>query len=259
MPSAKHHFLKSIRSLLHYHESSGIKVYPESGELQKFLKSATAQSLQKDAYPTESQNEVKAGEKQVNISHGSLDEIAEEIRICKSCDLCQKRIVPVVGKGEAGKAKLFIIGGWLSLPANRVDTTTIFGSEEDRMIERMLTAIGLTSEDAFISNVIKCGIATTVQPKAENISACLSYLHRQIASTSPLVICTMGIVAARSLLQISKPLSQLRGSFYEYHLGNRQKILVMPTYHPTFLLQNPEMKKATWHDLQAIAKELEKG
>ena len=126
------------------------------------------------------------------------------------------------------------------------------------MLQRMLAAINLSPDDAFISNVIKCGVDASVQPKAENIAACLSYLHRQIAAISPQVICAMGIVAARSILQISQPLSQLRGRFHNYRQGDIRTIPVMATYHPTFLLQNPEMKKATWEDLQAIAKELQK-
>jgi DNA polymerase len=120
----------------------------------------------------------------------------------------------------------------------------------------MLQAIHLSEDEAFVSNIIKCGIDHTVQPKAENIDACVSYLERQIAATSPEIICTMGIAATRTLLHIARPLSQLRGKFYQYHLDKHRSIPLLPTYHPTFLLKNPEMKRATWEDLQLIEKHL---
>ena len=72
----------------------------------------------------------------------------------------------------------------------------------------------------------------------------------------PEVICTMGMIAARALLERRQPLSRLRGRFHDYDVAGKVKIPVLTTYHPTYLLQNPEMKQATWADLQLLAKRL---
>ncbi len=245
--------LKELRSLLVYHQHMGVAHYPFSKDIETFLISSQPSETIGSHNIPRSETNTPAPLKRKIRHQGTIDEIAAEICNCMSCNLCSKRVFPVPGSGGS-QVKLFIIGGWLSLQKQHTEKSSIFGKEEDRMLERMLTAIGLSAEDAFVSNVIKCGIDESVQPKAENISACLSYLFRQIAATSPVVICTMGIVAARALLQISQPLSQLRGRFHQYHVDDKRTIPVMPTYHPTFLLQNPEMKKATWDDLQAIAK-----
>ncbi|MFN2354116.1 MAG: uracil-DNA glycosylase, partial [Desulfopila sp.] len=192
-----------------------------------------------------------------------IGDIKEEVIACRKCDLAQRRVVPVSGTGaDAGDrvVKLLIVGGWLALESAGVADTDVdagvFGVEEDTMVARMLKAIHLSTEEAFVTNLIKCGIETTSQPQARHIDACFAYLQRQIAATQPDIICTMGRVSSRALLQVARPLSQLRGRFHDYRLGQDRTIPVMPTYHPTFLLKNPEMKKATWADLQTIQKKL---
>ncbi len=255
MTTRKYLALKKLQSLLRYYQQSGVSSFPHTDDIQKFLKSSIELENIKQSVPDvfENQKAPKIGD---NISLSTIGEIEEEVGSCKSCDLCRKRIFPVPGRGSR-RAKLFIVGVWLSLHEQSSKTSQLFGMEEDFMLERMIAAIKLSPDDVFISNVIKCGIDASVQPRATNITACLSYLHRQIAAVSPLVICAMGIVAARSLLQISQPLSQVRGRFQDYRLDDERTIPLMATYHPTFLLQNPEMKKATWEDLQAIAKKLQ--
>jgi DNA polymerase len=127
---------------------------------------------------------------------------------------------------------------------------------QDQMLSRMLMAINLSAKDVFITNVIKCAVPGSCQPQATHVQSCVSYLRRQILALLPEVICTMGTVAARAVLQRSQPLSRLRGQFHEYEVGKEQTIPVIPTYHPTYLLQNPEMKQATWADLQLLAKRM---
>jgi len=69
----------------------------------------------------------------------------------------------------------------------------------------------------------------------------------------------MGLAATRALLKTSLPLSQLRGKMYPLSLADQKSIPLVPTYHPTFLLQNPDFKRATWEDLQYIGKLLKAG
>ena len=124
------------------------------------------------------------------------------------------------------------------------------------MLQRMMTAIKLPWENVFVTNVIKCGVRSEEQPQAEHIDACSSYLLRQIRAVSPELICSMGVVATKSLLRLPQSLSQLRGRFHPFRVGDDCEIPLLPTYHPGYLLQNPEMKKATWHDLQLLEKRL---
>jgi DNA polymerase len=256
--------LKKTRALLRYHGDSGIESYPDSEKVDSFLQCKfthieTSGLHEKNVgRPANIESQAKQDSDILKVQHGTIDEIAEEVGICTSCDLHKTRVLPVSG-GGGSKAKLFIVGGWLITDAGRdvnAGESAVFGEEEDMMVERMLKAMQLSREESFISNVIKCGIGANVQPKAANIDACLSYLHRQIAAVSPKIICTMGLVATRSLLEKSQPLSQLRGRFHTFKLNKDTHIPLMPTYHPSFLLQNPEMKQATWNDLQMIQKAL---
>jgi DNA polymerase len=268
--------LRQLRSVLLYHQTAGIEEYQHSADIAEFLQMSSAMLLkQTDAQKHDgaplAQGKSREASQQVPPNSSSVQErigdIKKEVAICRKCDLAERRVVPVNGIGAGnGRVKLLIVGGWLALePACSAATATgndvgtqVFGTDEDRMVARMLDAIHLSSEEAFITNLIKCGIETTSQPQARHIDACISYLQRQIAATGPDVICTMGIVASRTLLQMARPLSQLRGRFHSYRLGQDHTIPVMPTYHPNFLLKNPEMKKATWSDLQSIQKKLAK-
>ena len=122
------------------------------------------------------------------------------------------------------------------------------------MLARMLTAIGLTGDEVFVTNVIKCGLAKDCQPAAEHIRICLSFLQRQIVLIQPQIVLAMGMVATKALLDRPESLSQLRGKILDFTASDGRAIPLLATFHPSYLLQNPEMKKATWTDLQILAK-----
>lgn len=259
MSSEKREILYQLRSLLHYHDLSDFYGYPKSPELGQFL---SAEYLPENPQPPtveKPSKETKASilpETYPVSPNDVVDEIAEEVRVCRRCDLCHDRIASVPGTGGL-EVRFLIVGGWLTAATSgNIDKSSVFGNEEDQMLLRMLNAINLPQKTTFVTNVIKCGITPSVQPKKDNVEICVSYLHRQIAAILPDVICSMGLIATRALLQSSKPLSQLRGRFHEYREIEQEKIAIMPTYHPSFLLKNPEMKMATWNDLQLIEKKL---
>lgn len=251
--------LQQLRSVLAYHETVGIVAYRKSDAIDSFL------GMRSEVFtegPEKVQNPSKVKEADQRrpeklSSDDTIAELCEEIRTCQSCELAKKRIVPVCGNGGR-QVRLFVVGSWLTVDQGSESGGLVFGMAEDQMLGKMLQAINLSVADTFIANVIKCGIASTVQPQAIHIDTCLSFLERQIASTSPDIICTMGTVATRALLKVKKPLSQLRGTFHDYRLGENNTIPLMPTYHPSFLLKNPEMKRPTWSDLQRIEKALMK-
>lgn len=250
--------VRQIRSLLRYQALIGLKGCSSSTELADFLQAPPLLGKRRaTGVDAPQQPPAPSRIKSVETANSAetVEEIAEEVATCRACNLHRHRLQAVAGRG-GGSVRLFIVGGWLQTESG--DGELIFGAEEDRMVKKMLEAINLAPKEAYITNAIKCGIAPGVQPQAENIASCYSYLQRQIAVSRPKIICTMGIVATRTLLNASQPLSQLRGRLHSYRLGQDRIIPVMPTYHPTFLLKNPEMKKATWTDLQRIAQELGK-
>jgi DNA polymerase len=114
----------------------------------------------------------------------------------------------------------------------------------------MLGAIGLSRDAVHLSLLTRC--YAQEPPSKEAMDACLPFLLKEIMLVAPKVICAMGPLAAQKLLHTSKPLSQLRGRFHDF-----QGIPLIPTFSPEFLLKNPEMKKATWLDLQMIQKKIQ--
>lgn len=256
-------FLSGLKSLIGYHEALGLGPYPLNKDVQSFLDvtPTPAKEVQTAAaVPARGvvRDQSHAGLKAVppQPSALALAEIAEEVISCRACDLHRQRIYPVVGRGPE-KVRLLIIGDWLSGDEQgRLEPGHLFGVEQDRMLARMLAAINLPVDEVFIANVIKCAVSATCQPQADHVQSCVSYLRRQIAALSPQLICTMGMVAARVIVEKSLPLSKLRGRFHDYEVAPGVRIPVLTTYHPGYLLQNPEMKAATWADLQVLARQL---
>ena len=192
-----------------------------------------------------------------DASTESLETVRSEIASCRACSLCEQRIGYRVGGGLNSGVRLMLVGDWLrcpdelSLPGN-----VQFGVEEDRMVSRMLEAIHLEKDKVCVANAIKCVVPDGCEPTSLDIMTCESYLRRQITLIEPEIICGMGLVAAKALLGSPQPLSRLRGGFHSITVGAGKRIPVVVTYHPTFLLQNPTMKKAAWTDLQRIGKYL---
>lgn len=250
--------LHEIRGVLASHQASSIDSYPANEELKSFFETCRQQaSFTPPNIPVQQKEESPAQPVAVTkkSDHTGLAEIATEVNQCRSCALSKDRSVVMPGKGGSAKIRLFIIGHWLPVSGS-LNSKSVFGVEEDQMLKRMLAAIQLPMEEVFVTNVIKCSVGPGVQPQAEHIAACASYLKRQIIAASPQLICTMGMVATKALLRLSQPLSRLRGRFYQYQAGEGIEIPLLPTYHPGYLLQNPEMKNATWQDLQALQKRL---
>ncbi|MBB5347138.1 uracil-DNA glycosylase [Desulfoprunum benzoelyticum] len=259
-------YLQQLNTLLQYHRSSGITHYPHDGGIEQFLRAGSGDQFHPPPAdggacgPKESSSrlsvsaEVKEGLTDVDAVLAAL---VEEVAVCRACSLSLHRSTVRVGKGGRSRVRLMIVGDWLRCGSDTgLPDSVLFGVEEDRMVARMLEAIHLPLESVYISNVIKCVVPETCQPTADHIRTCVSYLQRQVALLEPECICAMGLVAARALVNGSLPLSQLRGRLHSIVNGRGRQVPVMATYHPSFLLKNPEMKKAAWIDLQGIGRRL---
>ncbi len=258
--------LLGLKSLLGYHHKTGIGPYPKNEDISRFLESspmghgATPSPAPHEETASIAEavgNEQRVGESGARRPAVTLAEIAEEVACCRACNLAQSRLATRSGCGLGSGVRLLVVGNWLAGLTNAALPEEVqFGIEEDQMLSRMLAAINIPKEQTFITNAIKCVVPEDVQPLAENFRICLSFLHRQISLIDPDCICTMGMMATRTLLGLPQPISQLRGRFLSFQADKGKQIPVMATYHPSFLLQNPEMKKAVWLDLQLIGRQL---
>ncbi len=178
----------------------------------------------------------------------SLEAVREEIDSCRKCALWSSRKTIVVGEGHPRAALLFVGEG----PGADEDLQgRPFVGRAGQLLTRIIEAMGLTREQVYIANIVKCRPPGNRTPKPEEVDACTPYLAKQIKAIRPKVICALGSVAARYFLQSGAPVSVLRGRFHDY-----DGISLMVTYHPAYLLRNPGAKKQAWEDVQQIMKRL---
>lgn len=255
-------FYTGLKSLLRYHREIGLGPLPLTADVQKFLDTRPQipdlpgiPGIPEEITLSPGRRGKEKPAPPVADVDFTLADIEKEVSNCTDCELRKERVYPVAGRGEA-PVRLMLVGDWLAVNGKTPTENLLFGLEQDKMLFRMLTAINLPKDEVFITNVIKCGLREKRQPKAAHVRACVSHLKRQILVLKPHFICTMGMVAAKAVLERSVPLSRLRGALHDYPLGKSGTSKVLTTYHPSYLLQNPEMKQATWQDLQFLAKKM---
>ena len=180
-----------------------------------------------------------------------LDE--NHVRSCTKCDLSKTRTRTVFGQGDAD-ARLVLVGEAPGFEEDRQGLA--FVGKAGQLLGRMIAAMGLTRDDVFICNVLKCRPPNNRDPSADEILACSPYLQEQIATIQPEVLVALGAPAAKTLLHTAESIGRLRGRFHDYYLsgvsGSGPSIPLMPTYHPAYLLRSPAEKRKAWDDLQMV-------
>jgi DNA polymerase len=126
-----------------------------------------------------------------------------------------------------------------------------FVGRAGQLLNNMIKAMGLRREDVYIANIIKCRPPGNRTPERDECETCSPFLMRQIEVIGPKALVALGAVAAKTLLAINAPMSELRGRWYDFR-GTKLAV----TYHPAFLLRDPRQKKEAWKDLQMVMKEL---
>jgi uracil-DNA glycosylase family 4 len=180
----------------------------------------------------------------------TLDAIRQEIGECTRCELHRGRNCLVFGEGNP-HASLVFVG---EAPGREEDLQgKPFVGKAGELLTRIIEAIDLTREEVYIANIVKCRPPQNRNPKPDEIQTCLPSLIKQLEAIRPRIICALGTFAAQTLLETAERISVLRGQFHPYH-GAR----LMPTYHPAFLLRNPQFKKDVWEDMKAIREEYKK-
>jgi uracil-DNA glycosylase len=178
----------------------------------------------------------------------TLEELRELLGDCRRCPLHEGRNRLVFGEGDA-RAELVFVGEGPGGDEDRAGRP--FVGEAGRLLTRIIDAMGISREQVYICNVVKCRPPRNRDPEETEIAACRPFLQRQIDLIGPKVICTLGRVAGEELLGRGFAVTRDRGKWFEY-----RGVRVMPTFHPAYLLRNQAAKRPVWEDVQKIMKVL---
>jgi DNA polymerase len=177
-----------------------------------------------------------------------LEIIREEIGECTRCALHAGRHKIVFGDGSPTARLMFVGEG----PGADEDAQGIpFVGRAGQLLNNMIAAMGLTREEVYIANVVKCRPPGNRTPEPEEGATCSPFLFQQIDVVRPQVLVALGATAATYLLGSRQPLAGLRG---RVHAVRATQLIV--TYHPAYLLRDPRQKKEAWADLQIAMREL---
>ena len=184
----------------------------------------------------------------VQIARSAVDALAAvraDLGDCTRCKLhAQGRRQIVFGVGNP-EADLMFVG---EAPGADEDVQGIpFVGRAGQLLTKIIEAIGLTREQVYIANLIKCRPPGNRNPEPDEVGQCEPFLFRQIDMIKPKVIVALGKFAAQSLLRTVEPITKLRGREFTY-----RGAILMPTYHPAYLLRSPSAKRDVWTDMQRV-------
>jgi DNA polymerase len=169
-------------------------------------------------------------------------DIGEDCSRCKLHTLGRKQIVFGVGNPNAD---LMFVG---EAPGADEDIQgEPFVGRAGQLLTKIIEAIGLTRDDVYIANVIKCRPPNNRNPEPDEVDQCEPFLFRQVDTIKPKVIVALGKFAAQCLLKTDEPISRLRGREFTY-----RDAILMPTFHPAYLLRNPSSKREVWEDMKRV-------
>lgn len=176
-------------------------------------------------------------------SNETVEEINEELlRRAKSLPEFKSRVF-IFGEGKK-HAKVAVVGESPGPPD--IDSGRPFMGPAGQMLERILSSIGLSRTDCYLTNVIKA-ISQGDEITPEWLSFFTPYLHRELAAARPKVVIAFGNTPTRALLRTKKPISQMRGEFHDY-----EGTPLMPTFNPAYLLRDPTKKREVWEDMKRV-------
>lgn len=246
--------IQDTKHLLSFQQSLGIDAYPATDGIKRFLQPSATKKI--TAHLPQQNSQSSYQKKIINKAVADIpappflriSDIRKELGDCTRCPLHKNRSSILFGSGST-QARLMLIGEW---PTRGDDQSgAIFSGQDGEMLDKMLNnVLKLERKEIYISSVIKC-LGLEKDPSREEINTCLPFLVAQIKAINPAIIMTMGPTVAQILLKSNKPLIRLRGHFHDFN-----NIPLMPTFHPAYLIKNPEMKKAVFLDLKMVAQKL---
>lgn len=230
--------VKAVADHLRYLKTMGITHVPCTRKMSSVVsRQPSAKAVTDDRRPT-TEDAVTA-----------LQSIRAEIGDCTRCKLCGGRTNIVFGVGNPHAALMFVGEG----PGADEDAKgEPFVGRAGQLLNKIIEAMGYQRADVYIGNIVKCRPPQNRAPDPEETTTCIPFLHQQIAAIQPQVIVCLGSIATQALLHTEAKISKLRGTFHPLSTLDFT-IQVMPTFHPAYLLRNPEQKRAVWEDMKKVA------
>jgi uracil-DNA glycosylase len=215
-----------LKSYLHYLKEMGIDELPMSEEHRK----------------------VTTPDPALLQSGPTLEDVRNELGDCRRCKLHRTRKTLVFGEGNP-KATLMFVGEG---PGYDEDVQgRPFVGKAGQLLTKIIQSIQFQREDVYIANIVKCRPPQNRNPEPDEIRTCSPFLLRQIQAVQPRIICALGTFAAQTLLNTTASITALRGRIH-----HQAGIKVIPTYHPAFLLRNPNKKREVWEDMKRLLEHL---
>lgn len=183
-----------------------------------------------------------------------MEDLGKRLDDCHRCPLALERTHLVFGEGRV-PAELMLVG---EAPGEVEDETgRPFVGPAGQLLTQILASVGLSREEVFITNVVKCRPPGNRVPTRQEMEACWEWLAAQIGLVQPKILVTLGNTPTRWLLNRPQGINELRGRFYPWKGG----IELFPMFHPSYLLRNPTKEKGgpkylTWLDIQAVKERL---
>jgi DNA polymerase len=243
----------SLRAYLEWHQDTGTAGFPRLRSTAPTATATATTTATATATATTTTTTTTTATATAD-GHVRLDQLAHDVAACTRCGLAGSRTQTVFSRGNSN-ARLCFVG---EAPGADEDAQGLpFVGRAGQLLDRMIGAMGLSPEkDVYVCNILKCRPPGNRRPEPEEIATCIPFLHEQLALVNPRVIVAMGNTAVAALLDTRLGITKLRGQWKLY----RGKTLLMPTYHPSYLLrpspQQTEAKRQAWEDLQLVMKEL---
>jgi len=179
-----------------------------------------------------------------------LPQIRADLGECTRCKLHATRRSIVFGVG-ADDAPLMFVG---EAPGEQEDRRgEPFVGPAGELLDKMIEAMGWSRQTVYIANILMCRPPGNRNPQPDEVAQCKPFLDAKIRAIAPRVIVALGRPSANTLLGTDAPISVLRGKFHDRH-----GVRVMPTFHPAYLLREPDRKRDAWADLKLVIAELDR-
>jgi DNA polymerase len=179
-----------------------------------------------------------------------LQVLADEVAACTKCPHLAATRTQTVFQSGTPSARLMFIGEAPGADEDRLGEPFV-GRAGQLLTDIVSKGMGLNRSDIYIANILKCRPPENRNPLPDEMANCRGYLDRQIEIVRPEFICLLGKVAVGAILETSVPMKTLRLRWHRY-----RDIPTIVTWHPAYLLRNPEAKKDTWADIQMLMAEM---
>ncbi len=196
-------------------------------------------------YKYTSEEPFKEDDKELLELPNNLEALKQQALNCYLCSLAKSRENVVFGEGNPNATLMFIGDAPLEIEDNQAKPFLGRGGEMlTAMIEKV---VGISRQEVYLSNLLKCHPLANKEVHESEYHTCKAYLFKEIELVNPKIIVTLGEKAYHYLTNDLSPLDEIRGTVI-----NREKYIILPTYHPSFLLKNPSLKKEVFEDLKKL-------